>query len=298
VRVFAATDDGLYTIDRDGNTKQVAPGTITALAAGPDGRMWLVVDEHRLVALRGDALDEVDDSGEQLTSVVATNDGVFVGTVGAHLLHLIDGTLARVESFEELDGRDEWTQPWGAPGDVRSFASDGNQTVYVNVHVGGVLRTHDGGHTWVQTIDPAVDVHQVALARDGRLFAATGAEGLGSSHDGGATWEYATKGLHSTYARAVAPVPDGVVVSASTGPFTREGALYVLRNGATSFERCTRGIPASFEGNIDSHCVASAGDLAVCAGPDATIYLSADRATTWRVLTSGLPQPHAVLVEA
>jgi photosystem II stability/assembly factor-like uncharacterized protein len=169
--------------------------------------------------------------------------------------------------------------------------------VYVNVHVGGVLRTQDGGERWVQTIDPDVDVHQVARAPDGRLYAATGAAGLASSRDGGATWEYTTDGLHGTYARAVAPVPGAVIVSASTGPFTKEGAVYRLADGDTSFERCDRGIPAHFDGNIDSHWIASAGNAVACVGPDETAYASDDGGVNWRVLAEGVAKPRAVLVE-
>jgi hypothetical protein len=103
--------------------------------------------------------------------------------------------------------------------------------------------------------------------------------------------------LHGTYLRAVAPVSDGVIVSASTGPFGHDGAVYGLRDGASTFERCDRGIPARFDGNIDSHWIASSGDTVACAAPDATVYLSEDRGDTWRLLASGIAQPHALLVE-
>jgi photosystem II stability/assembly factor-like uncharacterized protein len=149
----------------------------------------------------------------------------------------------------------------------------------------------------VQTIDPAVDVHQIVLAPDGRLLAATGAEGLASSADGGATWTHMTDGLHGTYLRAVTPVPDGVIVSASTGPFGHDGAVYRLRDGTSTFERCDRGLPARFDGNVDSHWIAASGDIVTCAGPDATVYLSEDRGDTWRVLATDLPQPQALLVD-
>ncbi len=293
MHVLAATDDGLFDIDDDGNAKQLAPGSITALTVAPDGAPWYVAGDHELVR----DTETIAHSGEDLTSLVTSGDDVFVGTVGAHVLHLVDGQLARVESFEELDGRDTWTQPWGAPGDIRSFAAD-RDTVYVNVHVGGVLRSRDRGETWVQTIDTQVDVHQVALAPDGRLYAATGAEGLAYSDDGGATWSYATKGLHGSYLRAVAPVPDGVVVSASTGPFTHEGAVYRARpvNGSVQFEHCDDGLPARFGGNVDSHWIASAGAVVACAAPDATIYRSDDAGATWRVLVSRLPHVRAVAV--
>jgi hypothetical protein len=180
VLVLAGTTEGLHVVDDGGEAERVADGAVGALAVAPDGSWWAIVDHHDLVRVRDGRAEVVDRSGEQLTCVVATASDVVAGTVGAHLLHLVDGTLARIESFEELDGRDGWTQPWGAPGDLRSFASDGAQTVFANVHVGGVLRTQDGGETWVQTIDPHVDVHEVALAPDGRVFAATGAAGLAS----------------------------------------------------------------------------------------------------------------------
>jgi hypothetical protein len=292
VHVLAATTDGLYEVDDDGKATRLTPGEITAATVGPDGTRWLVLDEHELV--RDD--DTVAQSGEQLTSLVATGNDVFVGTVGAHVMRFVDGALARVESFEELDGRDTWTQPWGAPGDVRSFAADAD-AVYVNVHVGGVLRTRDRGESWVQTIDTEVDVHQVTLAGDGRVLAATGARGLAISEDSGATWDYVTEGLHGTYLRAVAAVADGVVVSASTGPFTHDGAVYRLPRGTERFQRCDDGLPARFDGNVDSHWIASSGDVVACAGPDATIYRSDDGGASWRALVAGLPAAHAVLLD-
>jgi hypothetical protein len=298
MRVLAATPDGLYAIDGDGNAKQVAPGEMNAIAHAPGGATLCAVDGHDVVRVRGDEIETVGHTGETLTCIAATRDDVFAGTVGAHLLHLVGGTLARVETFEELDGRETWTQPWGAPGDARSFATDGDRALYVNVHVGGVLRTHDAGETWVQTIDPEVDVHQIVRAPDGWLFAATGAAGLAFSADDGATWEYMTEGLHGTYARAVAVVPDGVVVSVSTGPHTSEGAVYRLRRGATTFERSDRGIPVRFEGNIDSHCIAAAGPVVVCAAPDRAVYVSVDAGASWRTLATGLPEITAVLVDA
>jgi hypothetical protein len=298
VLVHAATDDGLYAIDDDGQATLVLPGAIDALTLAPDGTRFVVVDEHDVLAVRNGDVEHVDHSGEHLTTIAATKDDLFVGTVGAHLMHTVDdGTLARVETFEDIAGRDDWTQPWGAPGDVRSMATDGRDTVWVNVHVGGVLRTHDGGDEWVQTIDHHVDVHQIVRAPDGALYVATGAAGFARSDDDGATWQYTTDGLHGTYARAVAPVDGGVLVSASTGPFTHEGAVYRLAHGATTFERCADGLPARFDGNVDSHWIGGAGSVAVLAAPDATLYRSDDAGRTWRVFTTGLPQTRVVVVE-
>jgi photosystem II stability/assembly factor-like uncharacterized protein len=298
VRVLVATEDGLYAIAGDGNARRLVSGDVAAIAPSVEGRtQWLVVGGHQLVELHGDEAREVGSAREDMTSVVGTRDDVFVGTVGAHVLHIVDGHIVRSESFDDIDGRDHWTQPWGAPGDVRSFATDGDSTVYVNVHVGGILRTGDRGETWVQTIDHEIDVHQVARAADGRLFAATGAGGLGFSDDGATTWSFVTQGLHGTYLRAVAPVRGGAVVSASTGPFTHSGALYRWYDDGRVFERCDRGIPATFDGNVDSHWIAARDDVVACVGPNATVYRSDDAGQSWRVLATGVSHPHAVFVD-
>jgi hypothetical protein len=297
MRVLVATEDGLYAIDGDGRAERLFVGDVGAIARSQRQTYWLVVGGHRLVELRGYESREIDSTNEDLTSVIGTRDDVFVGTVGAHVLRVVDGRLVRSKPFDEIEKRDHWTQPWGAPGDVRSFATDGVSTVFVNVHVGGILRTCDRGETWVPTIDHEIDVHQVARATDGRLFAATGAGGLALSDDVAATWSFVTEGLHGTYLRAVAPVPGGAVVSASTGPFTHSGALYRWYDDARMFERCDRGIPAAFDGNVDSHWIAATDEIVACIGPDATVYCSDDSGVSWRVLASDLSHPRAVFVD-
>ncbi|MBI3629620.1 MAG: hypothetical protein HY217_08610 [Candidatus Rokubacteria bacterium] len=82
-----------------------------------------------------------------------------MGTASAHLFLLDGGAPARVELFEGLDGRGAWYTPWGDPPDVRSMSVDAEGIVYVNVHVGGILRSADGGRTWRPTIDLETDVH-------------------------------------------------------------------------------------------------------------------------------------------
>jgi photosystem II stability/assembly factor-like uncharacterized protein len=298
MRLLVATGDGLYAVGGDGEAERLVAGDVGAIAPSAQRRTcWLVVGDHQLVELRGDEAFAVDATGEVLTSVVGTRDDVFVGAVGAHVLRAVDGELVRCESFDEIETRDRWTQPWGAPGDVRSFATDGVSTVYVNVHVGGILRTRDRGGTWVQTIDHQVDVHQVARATDGRLFAATGASGLALSDDDATTWSFVAEGLHGTYLRAVAPVPGGAVVSASTGPFTHCGALYRWFDDARVFERCDRGIPATFDGNVDSHWIGATDEVVACIGPDGTVYRSDDCGSSWRALATGLSHPRAVFVD-
>src|SRR5262249_51391316 len=151
---------------------------------------------------------------------------------------------------ETVPGREAWYTPWGDPPDTRSLAVDRGGTVYANVHVGGVVRSTDGGRSWEPTLDIEADVHQVLAhpRRPGHVFAAS-AVGLQTTVDAGATWQTVTEGLHATYLRAVAVATGGVLVSASTGPGGRRSALYRRTRAGGPFERCRGGLPEWFGDN-------------------------------------------------
>ena len=121
------------------------------------------------------------------------------------------------------------------------------------MHVGGILRSDDGGATWTPTIDIDSDVHHVTTA-EGMVLAAC-AGGLASSSDRGVTWTVRTDGLEAPYSRAVAVCGDVVLVSASKGP--RGGRAGVYRGDLVggAFERCTSGLPDLFDDNIDTYCL-------------------------------------------
>ena len=87
-------------------------------------------------------------------------------------------------------GRDAWYQPHGGPPAVRTMAVDDEGRIYVNVHVGGIVRSDDEGRSWEPTIDIDVDVHQVVTVpgQPGRVVAAT-ARGLATSDDYGRSLE-------------------------------------------------------------------------------------------------------------
>src|SRR5947199_198308 len=180
--------------------------------------------------------------------------GPLIGTEQAHLLRLTDSELARVDSFETVAGREAWYTPWGDPADVRSIAVAADGTIHVNVHVGGVARSRDGGASWAPTVDVEADVHQV-LAHPSRaeVVLVAAAEGLGVSRDGGDSWQFATAGLHAHYLRAVTVAGDQALVSASTGFHGRRSAIYRKRlEGGTHFERCAAGLPNWFHDNVNT----------------------------------------------
>ena len=249
---------------------------VTALAGE-----WAVTDGRTL--WRGtERMADLD--GPAATCVLPTSAGVFVGTEEAHLLRFVDGVVEQVVSFDEAEGRGGWYTPWGGPPDVRSLSAGPDGSIYVNVHVGGILRSTDGGRRWRPTIDVDSDVHQV-LASGDDLLAAT-AYGLARSGDGGRQWAFLTDGMHATYSRAVAVAAGSVLVSISRGPGGEESALYRLVDG--SFERCRHGLPEWFPGNLDTGCLAACGDTVAAGTGDGSVYVSTDAGRSWDTAATGL----------
>jgi hypothetical protein len=292
-RIRVGTSAGLQELIGD----RVIPGdpltgkSLTALAR--DGaRTWAIVDGRTLWETREATWEErASIDGPAATCLAPTADGLLIGTEQAHLLRRTADTLARVESFEKVEGRDGWYTPWGDPADVRSIAVAIDGTLHVNVHVGGVARSRDGGRSWAPTVDIETDVHQVlAHPTRGDVVLVAAAEGFGVSEDGGDAWKFTTAGLHAHYLRAVAVAGETVLVSASTGPGGRRSALY--RKSLDSdgpFERCTDGLPAWFNDNIDTACLVANGPLVVFGTEDGRVFQSLDAGERWQLLAKGLP---------
>jgi photosystem II stability/assembly factor-like uncharacterized protein len=287
--VLVGTVDGLRRLD-DGGEVALPGHRVTAMTRTDDG--WLALLEGRSL-WRGDggtAWEEVAAvDGPAATCLVAVPGGALVGTAEAHLVRVdVEGRTEVVAGFEEAEGRDGWYTPWGGPPDTRSLAAAPDGTLFANVHVGGILRSTDGGQTWAPTIDVDTDVHQV-LAPGGPVLAAS-AYGLAESADGGVTWDLVTDGLHATYSRAVARAGDDVLLSASTGPGGDRSAVYRREGGTGPLERCRAGLPEWLDGNVDTDWLAASGPDAAFATADGTVYASSDAGRTWDVVARGLPK--------
>jgi len=167
------------------------------------------------------------------------------------------------------------------------MAVDGANTLFVNVHVGGIVRYDDTGAS--PTLDMDFDVHQVIAdpSVEGRVLAAC-ARGLAQSTDG-RVFTYRDDGLHAPYCRAVTFTGDTVLVSASTGPRSNQARLY--RSDLTSgpFEHCRDGLPDWFDDNLDTHCL-TVHDESVYAGNGSQVWRSDDQGGTWDEIASGLPR--------
>jgi hypothetical protein len=287
--VLVGTVDGLHRVDGGGDV-ELGGRRVTALAG--DGGGWLALLDGRSV-WRGDGRGSWEEvatlEGPPATCLVPFADGALVGTAEAHVVRVsADGPTEVVGGFERAEGRDGWYTPWGGPPDTRSLAVAPDGTLFVNVHVGGILRSTDGGESWAPTIDVDTDVHQV-VAPGGPVLAAS-AYGLGESTDSGVTWGLVTDGLHATYLRAVARAGDDVLVSASTGPGGERSAVYRRAGGVGPLERCRDGLPEWLVGNVDTGWLDAAGSDAAFATADGTVYASSDGGRTWDVVVRGLPR--------
>jgi len=299
--VVVATDDGLHVLDVGGASghegrriDELAGREIRALELrdGP----WAVVDGKELWRSQDERWSRAASTGRRrATCLAATSAGLLVGTARAHLLRLDGDQLAPVVSFDQAEGRDAWHTPWGAPADVRSISSGSDGSIYVNVHVGGVLRSRDGGDTWRPLLDIEHDVHQV-LAPSGHpgLVLVAAFDGFGVSRDGGETWAWENDGLHAHYCRAVALAGDIVILSASAGHHGRRAALYRRPLHGGPFERCAAGLPEWFSDNVDTGCVAASGETVVIGTEDGCVFLSTDAGRRWEPVAKGLAPVRAV----
>jgi hypothetical protein len=279
MELLVATEDGVQGLEgRD--VKALAVDGATTWAIVDAREVWRRVDDWSLAASW---------DGLPLTCLAASAEDVIVGTAEAHVLRLNGRTLVLDESFDHLPERASWYTPWGGPPDTRSIAADADR-VFVNIHVGGVARS-DGRGPWRSLVDIDVDVHQIAVAPDGSLLAATGAAGFGRSTDGGTSWRWDSEGLHGSYCRAVAVAGDEVLLSASTGPFGSQGAVYRRRLGGTGdWQRVTELV----KGNINTFWLAAAGDWAAYLTQEGELWVSDDAGSTWDHVSDLTATPRAV----
>lgn len=298
--ILVGTESGLWQLRGDTlePIDQLSARPVTALAPCGEGT-WAIVDGRTLWHGAGGHWSErAALDGPVATCVASTPQGLLIGTAQAHLLRFVGGKLEPVESFDAVEGREKWYTPWGDPADVRSIAVALDGTIYVNVHVGGVVRSGDAGRSWTPTLDIEVDVHQV-LAHPARPTVALVAayDGFGVSRDGGGSWQFDTGGMHAHYGRAVAVSGETVLVSTSTGPGGRRATLYRKPlDGETEFVRCAEGLPW-FKDNIDTACLAADGPLVVFGTDDGRVFRSLDGGAHWGLLTKGLPTITAVTID-
>ena len=302
--ILVATDDGLHIFEighgagagEASRIDDLAGREVIALESSGEGP-WALVDGRELWRRTSEGWSSVASSGRRkATCLAATPAGLLVGTTRAHLLRLEDGRLTPITSFDRAESRGAWHTPWGAPADVRSISAARDGAVYVNVHVGGVLRSRNSGASWQPLLDIEHDVHQVQAPADHLNIVLVAAyDGFGISRDGGDTWTWQNDGLHAHYCRAVAVAGDTVILSASAGHHGRRAALYrrALEEQG-EWERCAAGLPEWFSNNVDTGCVAARGNIVAIGTEDGCVFLSADAGRRWECVAKGLAPVRAV----
>ena len=295
--IQVATRNGMHTFDGEGQLREVDHVGRSVTALGRAGEeFWAILDASELWHATGTDWSRAADLKDlRATCVAGIGADVFVGSSEARLFRLAGEALEPVIAFDQAEGRETWYTPWGGPPDTRSIANWDDE-VYINVHVGGILRTEDRGETWTPTIDIDADVHQVTTA-EGLVLAAC-ARGLAVSADRGSAWTLRSDGLDAPYSRAIAVCGDAVLLSASNGPRGGRSAIYRGDLSGGALERCRTGLPESFNDNIDSYCLDAApeGPLAAFGTSDGRVFTSEDAGTSWGELASGLPPIQRVLV--
>lgn len=297
--ILVGTKDGIYTLDAE-LPREPAGHRIDAIQRGDGG--WWILSNGSSVWFQADAgeghiIETAEDA--RLNCLLPVADEVLLGAAEAQIFRLsLDRSSGGIASagiegddlFAAAPGRDQWFTPWGGPPDVRSMDRDVSGTIYVNVHVGGILRFQAEDPVWRDTMDIRADVHEVIAHPEiaGTALAAT-ARGLAISRDAASTWSFHTDALHAVYCRAVAASGDRVFVSASRSNRGEQAAVYRTDLTGAAFERCGEGLPEWFSTNVNTGCLATEGDLVIIGDTDGAVYRSVDGGEKWDVAADGLP---------
>ncbi len=289
--VLVTTMDGYHIFTSSGKQLRSLEGhRVECFTPGPDGTFLAVIDRHEIWSHGRDGeWTPLAKSEGTLTAVVAAGAAVFAGTNDARVLRLTSsGTLDPCAGFDTVAGRGEWHQV-GSPLQVRTMtATCDASAVLVNVHVGGIPRSTDGGDTWHPTLAVDDDVHQV-LAHPTRpeIVVAAASVGLCRSLDGGATWTSSTEGMDLTYARGVAFVGDDVVITVSEGPWASRALVYRASVEGGGAEAVGGGL-GELHGNVDSRCIASDGKIVALADGDGAVWRSSAGCDGFERIIDGL----------
>ncbi|OKH52098.1 hypothetical protein NIES2101_15775 [Calothrix sp. HK-06] len=288
--IIVGTSKGLWFLDSRQHV-ELEDYSITALASNQDD-LWAIADRNSVWHRdpNGEWHQAASMNDLQLNCILPIKDAVLVGTSGACLIWIRDGNTYRTNCFEGVEGRSEWYTPWGDPPDVRSIAVGQSGELYVNVHVGGILRSLDEGQSWQPTIDFHSDVHEVRTVPDyPNIVLAATAQGLAISRDKGDSWSFDRTNLHAAYSRAVVVCRETILMTASTGPRTNKAAIYHRPlNKPGTFEKCDQGLPEWFSDNINTGTLASLGNFAAFGTSDGQIFLSEDAGLTWKQIAKDL----------
>lgn len=294
--LVATWGNGVCSVTGTKVRRELAFQSVRSLVADRRGGVLAIVGGHSLRRRAADGVwRELATSEASLSSCVPIGNAVFVGTEDARVLRVDpDGAPQFLTGFDAVAGRDTWYagsaivngKRMGPPLGVRSMSATCDGAVLlVNVHVGGIPRSTDGGLTWQPTIAVDTDVHQV-LAHPARpdIVIAAAAAGLCVSRDAGITWTIETRGLHASYCSAVAFGRDDILVAASSDHFANDGAVYRRpRDGDDPL-----GMALRVDGIADTECIATRDSIVAVVDRAGRLHVSQDDGGSWSSPVDGL----------
>lgn len=300
--VLVGTVDGYRIVSSAGEVRSALSGhRVEAFSPGPGGEWIAIVDRHEIWRHRADGEWSPLARGDADLACLETVDGdVFAGAVGPELLRVEGDRLVPVADLDAIAGRAEW-HPVGWALHVRSMSATADGVLLANVHVGGIIRSDDRGATWQPTIEVDADVHEVrAHPTRAEIAVAAAAVGFCVSRDGGATWDVVADGLDATYARAVAFAGDDALVSVSDGPFAQHSTIYRARGvgdpaAPRPLLRVGDGLPDGLDGNVNTHCLAVAGDRMALGDGGGSVWVATGSAA-WARAAHDLPDILSVVI--
>ena len=307
--ILAATwSDGLFVFAGETRRHELAGRSVRGITRDQCGGALVIVDGHALRRRTHEgAWSTIATSTHDLSCLTVIGDEIYVGTDDARVLHVHrDGAMKALTGFDNVPGRDTWYagsalidgERVGPPLGVRSLTvtADG-AALLVNVHVGGIVRSLDGGVSWQPTIAIHNDVHEVcAHPIDPLMVIAAAATGLCISRDGGATWTVETDGLHASYCSAVAFSENDILVSASTDHFADRSAVYRRPMHAEGRLQHIGGPVRWHDGIVDTACIATRASAMAIVDRAGSLYVSEDAGYTWLHREHGLPAVSSVLL--
>jgi len=295
--LISTWDNGLYCFNGKTFHQELADQSVRSLVADGRGGVLAIVGGHSLHRRASNGEWTATAKSEfALSCCVPVGNLIFVGTDDARILRVDpDGAMQALTGFDAVEGRDKWYagtaiidgKVMGPPLGIRSMAATCDGAVLLaNVHVGGIPRSTDAGVTWRPTIDIDSDVHQVCThpTRPDIVIAASAA-GLCLSRDAGATWSIEHRGLHAPHCSGVAFGRSDIFVSASTDPFSAQGAVYrrpIDSNGP--LQPLGGGMPRWTNGRADTDCIATRDSTVAVIDGSGCLYLSHDDGAAWSLL--------------
>jgi len=265
--------------------RRVAEGVLCEIIGLPKGEIALLMGDETRHISTGIA--------EPIHSLLILDEdplNLLIGTEPPHVYRLLTdgGTVQRIPSFDELEGRSQWYTPWGGPPALRSFASTEDGWVYADIHVGSIMRSPDWGESW-EPVTPELheDVHQVATCpQSNRRVYANTFRAVYISEDRGQSWLHRADDLGGRYGRAIVAHPedpDCLLATVSDGPHGANvhGQLYRSEDAGRTWVHIGEGFPSATKENIDTFHVAFSSEGTAWAVVDRTLYIGRDHARQW-----------------